>query len=70
MFSKADLKNEIKHELHAFCILWVKQLQFKLLKVAGTTNTVANCVNFQRDGRADYYQYQKYVQNCFDNLVF
>lgn len=41
MFSKANLKNEIKHEWHALCILVIKQLQLKLLKVEGTMNTVA-----------------------------
>lgn len=32
-------------------------------------NTVAYCVNFQRDAGAKYRKYQKYVQNCFDNCV-
>lgn len=38
--------------LYASCLI---KLQFKLFKVAGTINTVANGVNFQRDTGADYY---------------
>lgn len=32
-------------------------------------NIVAYCIDFQRDSCANYYQYQKYVQNYFDNCV-